>query len=536
MKTGSNKIYTSNPNLDPGEDLSGIFDFFSRFSPLPFTVINSGLEILYCNANMMSLVDFELKEGKNIFISELIDDPQNLINEAINKLNSGEPRTKIKNLFLKTTKIKIGIDIHKLKDQQKDVFLVIFHDAKTFESGFLTEFAHDPLIVKEYEEKIKKTKEQAELTDKLRLTFLKNLSYEIRSPMNGILGFSELLSQPGLSEEKITEYTNQIRNKGRYLYTLIDDVIEISQFEMGKISFTKSMVKLQPILNELFEEFESRRKKLHNNNITFVMSVPEGAEEQYIYTDAGRLHQLLSNLLSNALKFTVKGRIELGYKISEKYIKFYVKDTGPGLSKKDKQTIFNRFAQMEKKSMQKFSGTGLSLTISKHIVEQMGGKIKVKSELNKGSTFQISIPIKTPESYDPEELIEENKFRKVNWKNKVILIAEDDDSNFKFLEAIMQMTNARVLRASNGQQAIDLCHNISQIDIVLIDLKMPVIGGFDAIRSIKRIRPGLPVLVQTAYASQNEINQSKLVGADDFIPKPIDLNLLITKMEKLFVP
>jgi CheY-like chemotaxis protein len=366
------------------------------------------------------------------------------------------------------------------------------------------------------------------------LTFLKNLSYEIRSPMNGILGFSELLTQPGISEEQIKEYTSLIRNKGRYLYTLIDDVIEISQFELGKINFTKSLVKLQPILNELFEEFESQRKKYKNDNITFVMSVPEDSEDQLIYTDAGRLHQLLWNLLSNALKFTSKGRIEFGYKLSEKFIKFYVSDTGPGLSKKDKQKIFNRFEEMEKKSLQKYSGTGLSLTISKHIVEQMGGKIKVKSKLNEGSRFQISIPLKTPEIDESPEIIEENKINKLNWKNKVILIAEDDDVNFQFLDAIMQMTNAKVLRAKNGQEAIDLCRNISQIDIVLMDLKMPVLSGYDAIIEIKRIRTSLPIMVQTAYASKNEILQSRNIGADDFIPKPIDLNLLLTKMEKLF--
>lgn len=424
--------------------------------------------------------------------------------------------TKDKSIRTKGHKLSLSAKIH---EENRSVIL-----------GVLTEVKSDNKL----EDELNKLLLKARQADNFRLNFLKNLSYEIRTPMNTILGFSELLTQPGISEKEINEYTGLIRNKGRYLHSLIDDVIEISQFESGKINFSESVVKVQPILNELFEEFETRRENLKKDTVTFVMFVPENSENQVIYTDAGRLHQLLSNLLSNALKFTQRGRIEFGYKLGEKYIKFYVSDTGPGLTKEDKKKIFNRFEELEETSMRKYSGTGLSLTISKYIVRQMGGKIKVKTELNKGSKFQISIPIVIPSDIETNTELVTPKIEEVDWKDKVILIAEDDEVNFRFLEALILRTNAKVLRAKNGQEAVDLCRNISKIDLVLMDIKMPVMSGYDAIIAIKRIRTNLPIIVQTALGAHAEMVKCQNLGSDDFLSKPIDINLLIKKVERQF--
>ena len=493
-----------------------------------FFAIEIDTDLFYGSPGTYELLGAGSEEGINTF-SSLLDDclvPENkdALLEKLKKYVEDpglEPfrfdlDIKDKSILLKDHKLSLSA---KISEENRKLILGVLEEVRSN---------------KKLEDELNKLILKAKQADNFRLNFLKNLSYEIRTPMNTILGFSELLTQSGITEKEIAEYTNLIRNKGRYLHSLIDDVIEISQFESGKINFNKSIVKVQPILNELFEEFETRRENLKKDSVTFVMFVPENSENQVIYADAGRLHQLLSNLLSNALKFTQRGRIEFGYKLGEKYIKFYVSDTGPGLTKEDKKKIFNRFEELEETSIRKYSGTGLSLTISKYIVKQMGGKIKVKSELNKGSKFQISIPVVIPPDIESNNEWVIPKIEEVDWKDKVILIAEDEEVNFRFLEVLILRTNAKVLRAKNGQEAVDLCRNISKIDLVLMDIKMPVMSGYDAIIAIKRIRTNLPIIVQTALGAHAEMVKCQNLGSDDFVSKPIDINLLIKKIERQF--
>ncbi|MGC9342820.1 MAG: ATP-binding protein, partial [Bacteroidales bacterium] len=388
---------------------------------------------------------------------------------------------------------------------------------------------------KRIEKDLFKSRAKLEKADRFKSVFLTNLSHEIRTPMNSILGYGELLSQEGLSQSQIKDYTSVIRAKGNYLLTLIDDVIELARFESGSIEFNYSEFLLLPLLKELYRDFEDRRIRKEKTAISIELEVPEGADNQSIYTDYGRLQQILSNLLSNALKFTERGKITFGYKLSSKNFKFFVSDTGQGLSPEDQKRIFNRFETIEETAIKKLSGTGLSLTISKHIVEQMGGKIKVKSELNKGSRFQLNIPIVNASKKKIQLKEEKEDLTTYNWKDKVILIAEDEDVNYRFLEAILQKTQAQILRAKNGQEAADLCKNINQIDIVLMDIKMPIMNGYDATIDIRKYRSNLPIIAQTAFASQEEIIKCQQVGCDDYITKPIDINILIEKINSQFL-
>lgn len=395
--------------------------------------------------------------------------------------------------------------------------------------------ADDITEFKSIEKDLFRSRARVEKADRFKSVFLTNLSHEIRTPMNAILGYSELLNHQGLKTSEISEYTSIIRSKGNYLLTLIDDVIELSRFESGNIEFNYKEFQLLPLLKELYREFDERRVQKGKTSINLELIVPENAEEQNIYTDYGRLQQILSNLLSNALKFTERGEVKFGFRQSSKNFKFFVSDTGTGLSPEDQKKIFNRFETIEETTIKKLSGTGLSLTISKLIVEQLGGKIKVKSEINKGSRFQVNIPI-INSSRRKVNLAEEHEYE-VNhkWKDKVILIAEDEDVNFRFLDAVLQKTQAQILRARNGQEAIDLCKNINQIDIVLMDIKMPIVNGYDAIIDIKRYRTNLPIIAQTAFSSQEEINKCQQVGCDDYVTKPIDINLLINKINRQFL-
>ncbi len=398
--------------------------------------------------------------------------------------------------------------------------------------GYFKGIIQDITETKKIEKELLRAKEKAERADRLKSHFLTNLSHEIRTPMNAILGFAELLNLDDLTKEQKSDYAKIIRTKGNNLLSLIDDGIELSKFETGIVAINKSEFALYPLLKELFDEFDSRRIQLGKTNIGLELKVPEEYQHDRIFTDPGRLQQMLSNLLSNAIKFTEKGIVEFGYKKSGKFFKFYVKDTGIGIEEEDQDHIFNRFHEIEEISSKKYGGSGLNLTISKHIVELLGGKIKVKSELNKGSRFQISIPIESPKR-KKTDMTEFSDSQAVNWKDKVILIAEDEDVNFRFLEAVLQKSQTQILRAKTGKEAVELCKNIGKIDLVLMDIKMPEMNGFEATKIIKKSRPDLPVIAQTAFAAQDELLRCQQSGCDDIITKPIDIKLLLRKLNDL---
>ncbi len=398
----------------------------------------------------------------------------------------------------------------------------------------ITGFIRDITAEKKVEKELLKAKNKAERANRFKAVFLTNLSHELRTPMNAILGFSELLKAEQSSNELVNDYLSIIRNKGNYLLSLVDDVIELSRFETGDITIRKTKFRINSFMDELFQEFVKRREEKDKVHIELHLDMPVEYKDISIFTDSGRLHQVLASILSNALKFTEKGRVDFGFFMSAKNYKFYVSDTGIGLSKDDQRHIFNRFEEIEDTALTRLGGTGLSLTIAKKIIEQLGGKIKVRSELNKGSWFQISIPIEAPVKKKTDMINETGRIHDLNWKDKVILIAEDEELNFRFLEAVLQRTHAKVLRANNGMEAVDLCKTINHIDMILMDIKMPVMSGNDATIEIKKLRPELPVIAQTAFSIQEEIAKCKNAGCDDFLTKPIDIKLLIRKMSLHF--
>ena len=384
------------------------------------------------------------------------------------------------------------------------------------------------------EKEILRLQDRTDKEENFRSVFLKNLSHEIRTPMNAILGFSEMLGMKDLNPNQIDEYSSIIRLKGRYLLTLLDDVIELAKFESDEVQFNKTEFDLSKVLHELFLEYDTRRIERGKENLQLKLNIPSEFKDSVIYTDPGRLQQILGNLLSNALKFTEKGIVELGFTKSSKNYKFYVSDTGIGLNKEDQKRVFQRFEVVEDKTVRRIGGTGLSLTITKYIVERLGGKIKVKSKPGEGSRFQINLPIEPAESNHNQEIKEPSLIPEGDWKDKVILIAEDDELNYRFLDAVLLKTEARILRARNGKEAVDLCRNISQIDLVLMDLKMPVMSGFEAVKIIKKERPGLPVIAQTAFSDRSEIRKCQDIGFEDYITKPIDIHNLTKKISKYF--
>jgi signal transduction histidine kinase len=399
-----------------------------------------------------------------------------------------------------------------------------------------TDLSHDLIIgsVKDIskQEKIKrdlvKAKEKVEDAGKLKNILLSNISHDIRTPMNAIIGFSELLNIGNLPFEKRNKYVQIIKNQGIQILKVIDDLVELSRFESGNITIRKSPCNIDLLLNELVLIFNQYKKTQNKDFIDIRLQYPPN-HGIVIYTDTGRLQELISNLIQNAIKFTEKGWIELGYKVSPEHkIEFCVKDTGIGLSKELQRNIFQPHADEDTTGAK----SGLGLVISRNLVKLLGGKIWVESEPGQGSSFYFSIPYEeVPETYHNLTPDEEQQLLSYNWKDKVILVAEDDAVNYRFLEALLQDTGVQILHASTGLQAVELCLTISKIDLLLMDIKMPEMNGIDAARKIRSFNKRIPIIAQTAFTMDYEIAQCLEAGCDDHITKPIDIREFMEKVD-----
>lgn len=379
-------------------------------------------------------------------------------------------------------------------------------------------------------DELKSAKEKAEGSDKLKSAFLANMSHEIRTPMNAILGFATLIRNRVLSEEKKRDYIDLIHTNCRQLLHIITDIIDISKIEAGQISiFSKNFI-LNKLMNDLFMNYKNQIEVL-GKPIELKINNGLKHDDSAIFTDKVRLEQILSNLMSNALKFTDKGYIELGYKVNKQNLMFYVKDTGIGITKEEQAIVFDRFRQVSVDFNRVYGGTGLGLSICKGLAERLDGKIWVESKQGKGSKFLLSIPFKPGVLMEkPAEIDYTNTYR---WSGKTLLIAEDEETNYNLLESILAPTKAKILWAKTGFEAVEMCKKSKNIDLVLMDMKMPGMDGFEATKKIKAHRKELPVLAQTAYAMSTDEENCLQAGCDDYIAKPIRIDDLLYKVDRM---
>jgi signal transduction histidine kinase/AmiR/NasT family two-component response regulator len=388
----------------------------------------------------------------------------------------------------------------------------------------------DITAIKRSEEELKRAKERAEQSDRLKSAFMANMSHEIRTPMNGVLGFSELLKTPGLKEETRMKYIDIIETSGRRMLNIIDDLIDISRIEAGMVEIKNEHTNIRQLLYELLLLFTPESQK---KGISLHSKIDLPSREFMIHTDKTKLAQVITNLLKNAIKFTSdRGEIELGCRVDgDSNLIVYVKDNGAGISKEIQEKIFERFHQGEGPSKQE--GVGLGLAISKAYVELMGGTIKVESEPGEGSVFSFSIPLQ----FQAIPLTRQEKEASINLMPCLnVLIAEDDDISYLFLKESLKQKNIKIQRASNGQEAVNMIRNQPEIQIVLMDIRMPEMSGLDAIREIKRIKPNTPIIAQSAFATEKEIHHTFEAGCDDYITKPININVLLDKIAFYTMP
>ncbi|HUW06943.1 MAG TPA: response regulator [Williamwhitmania sp.] len=373
-------------------------------------------------------------------------------------------------------------------------------------------------------------KEKAEESDRLKTAFLHNISHEVRTPMNAIIGFSGFLSDPALASEKQVQFIDIITQSCYQLLGIITDIISIATIEAGQESTAEEKVDLNMVMNQTYEHFQP---KCQSKGLTLVSENILLHDEVLIMSDEAKLLQILTKLLDNAIKFTKEGYVNFGYSVKEREIEieFYVEDTGIGISPEMQQEIFKHFSQVESTGAREFGGSGLGLSISKAYVELLGGRVWLKSELGKGSTFYFTIPHKKTIAKIAADNQPIGGAKADANITKTLLIAEDEESNYMLLEEILSNLNLNLVWAKNGVEAISICKE-QEIDLILMDIKMPVMDGFEATMKIKDFNPNMPIIAQTAYSTDFDRNKAFGCGCTDYISKPFKMDFIISKIKE----
>ncbi len=375
------------------------------------------------------------------------------------------------------------------------------------------------------ERELIKAKENAEEHDRLKSAFLQNMSHEIRTPLNVITGFAGLLNKPGLSEEKRKSFTQIILNSSDQLLSTVSDVLTISSIETEQEKSNISDVCINNIIVELLAVF---KQQAINQNISLYAKQQLTDKQSKIQTDKTMVTQILTNLLSNAFKFTHEGFIEFGYSLKNDDLEFYVKDSGTGIKSEYQDKIFKTFVQEDKSKNKLYGGTGLGLAISKAFAELLGGKIWVQSELEKGSIFYFTIPYKPVKGID-------NTLSptKQNENFKTIIVAEDDEFNFLLIEQMLINYDLKLIHTKDGEETVGSFKANPNTDMILMDIRMPIMTGYEAAKIIKSIKPDLPIIAQSAYALNRERVKYQEIF-DDYLTKPLNEDALMEVISKYF--
>jgi PAS domain S-box-containing protein len=484
----------------------------------PIFWIEAGGQFIYVNNAACKYLEFSKNELLSKNITSLIPRFTTPDWNDIWDIIKSEGLLVIESEFNKKDKTKLPVEIN---------FNYIFHEEKEYAFAFIHNIADRKLK----EENLRKAKEKAEEADKLKSAFLANMSHEIRTPMNAIIGFSDLLLQDETSREEKKEFGDIIKNSGDTLLKLIDDIIDISLIEAGQLKMNVKLFNLNILLKEILRFYQEEKVRLEKQHIDIRLNEANFNNQIYIHADKIRFRQIITNLVGNALKFTEKGSVEIGYsQNTHGMLQLYVKDTGIGIAGEKLAVIFERFIKVsdEKKL---YSGTGLGLAISKKLAEQMGGNLNATSELGKGSAFLLTIPFETQTfPIEKEEIIVEHN-RKYNWVDKSVLIVEDVESNYQLLETFLKKTGIKIHWAKDGKEALHFCKKHCP-DAVLMDIQLPTIDGYEVTREILSRYPAVPIIAQTAFAIVGEKEKILEAGCVDYITKPIDSAILYETMYK----
>ncbi len=384
------------------------------------------------------------------------------------------------------------------------------------------------------EQKLVVAKNKAEEADRLKSSFLANMSHDIRIPMTAIIGFSDLLADPDLTLGEREEFVEMVNKSGQDLLTLVDNIIDVSKIETGQLRILNEKVPLENLLKECFA-FHLRNDKLKNqDDLELVLDFQDKFIDIPFETDPFRFKQVLDNLIDNAIKFTEKGMIRFGvHNMWDETIEFYVQDTGIGISEETQGIIFERFSKVDRSYTKEYNGTGLGLALSKSIVELMDGDIRVVSYEGRGSTFYFTHPLPSGAKIKVEKNKQGQSLPEYDWSDKSILIAEDVEQNYKYIEFMLRATKVKLHWVKNGADAVAYFEEKKVADVVLMDIRMPVMNGIDATKEILK-KISVPIVAQTAYTFGDEQHLALQAGCHSFLSKPIHARSLLPLLQDIF--
>ncbi len=485
--------------------------------PIGIYRTNEKGDILYCNPSLVRILGFKSEnEFKRININELFYKPNN------------------RSEMLKTW-IEEKVFVNEMEMKKKNGSKIWVRDTgravfdKNNKFLYFDGTLEDISSRKKAEKDLIKAKEKAEESDRLKSAFLANMSHEIRTPMNGIIGFTQLMLDKKLNEEKQKKYLQIIDNRSKHLLNIINDIIDISRIEANQMQINKELFHVNDLLFEIYDFYKTQVDR-EEKRVDIELDMPEKIQ---LSSDAIRIKQILTNLISNALKFTEEGYVRFGFARDKEFLKFYVKDTGLGIPNKALSNVFKRFRQVDDSSTRKFGGTGLGLSISKSLTELLGGEIGVESKEGEGSTFWFTIPLENEENDKPAGKSKMNGTPDLT--GKTVLIVEDDPISRSFFQDLLEETDATIRTAENGENALKYLKGNPAPDMVLLDIQMPGISGYEVVKEIRKKYKDLPVVAQTAHALSSEKKKIAEAGFDDYITKPIDIKLLFSTLSKYLI-
>jgi PAS domain S-box-containing protein len=372
----------------------------------------------------------------------------------------------------------------------------------------------DVTLKKKTDQELIHAKEKAEESERLKNAFVSNMSHEIRTPMNGIVGFAHLLTETDSNDDSYKEYKEHIHQCCNQLLDKVNDILDISKIESGQVVVNTGNINISKFLNNIVENFTSQVSK---KNLVLNYKPTNSPDEIVLITDGVKLNKIIINLLENAVRFTHSGYIEFGYHLTDTEIIFHVKDTGIGISPSHHEIIFKPFCQAHSKISQDYGGTGLGLSIAKTYVNMLGGRIWLESQLSEGTTFFFALP----NNCNQKNIFAKPFVRKKLNQPKLSLIVEDMEMNYIYLKALLEPLGFSAIWAKDGNEAIKMAFENKNIDLILMDIRLPNTDGYEATRIIKGIRPNLPIIAQTANALADERKKALESGCNDYITKPI---------------
>ncbi|MGQ1908240.1 ABC transporter substrate binding protein [Marinifilum sp. RC60d5] len=462
------------------------------------------------------------------------------IGQSLRLLKSGKtPNTVYKELWNTITAGKTWSGEIQNKKTNGEFYWVSKAISPIYEDQELTNFvsvSEDITERKKIIEDLVVAKEKAQESDQLKSAFLANMSHEIRTPMNGILGFAELLKEPHLTEKEHQKYIQIIEKSGARMLNIINNIISISKIEAGIVDVNFSETNINTQLQFVYDSLKLDAD-YKNLKLSFTCELPE--KESTIHTDSEMFYGILSNLVKNAIKYTDEGTIEFGCITKGEEVEFFVKDSGIGISKEKLDTIFERFIQADITDKMARQGAGLGLAISRAYVEMLGGRIWVESEEAKGSSFFFTLPHIINSKVQNDILIDEipeNETKSIisDVSGLKILIAEDDEASEMLMSIELKKFSKEILKATNAIDAIETCRQHSDIDLVLMDIQMPEMNGYQATREIRKFNKNVIIIAQTAFALTGDKDKAIEAGCNDYITKPVNGSELQEMIQRYF--